>query len=300
MTHAATKLFCFGFGYCAQALADKRRASTPPTNELVIAGTRTKSSVAPKSGITLSTFDGTAPMHDAALALAGTTHVLFSIPPDADGDPAFRWHAADLAALPHLQWLGYLSTVGVYGDTAGGLVDETTPPNPQSPRGARRLIAENQWRDFGEKTGRRVEIFRLPGIYGPGRSAIDAVRNGTARRIIKPGQIFNRIHVDDISTTLARAMALATVHQSPRSNIFNIVDDEPAPPQDVVTYAAELLGVPPPPEIPFEAAQLSPMAQSFYSESKRVSNARLKADLGVTLAYPTYREGLAAIARSGG
>jgi nucleoside-diphosphate-sugar epimerase len=286
----SSKLFCFGFGYCAEVLATRLHG------KLEIAGTRRAASAA-LNAIKLAAFDGTVRATAVAEALAGTTHLLLSIPPDADGDPALRWHRVDLAALPSLVWIGYLSTVGVYGDAGGAKIDETALLNPQSARGARRVMAEAQWRAFGHKSGKRVEVFRLPGIYGPGRSAIDSVRDGTARRIVKPGQVFNRIHVADIAATLERAMMLASAGRSLAFDTFNVVDDEPAPPQDVVAYAAQLLGVQPPPEIPFAEAQLSPMAQSFYGESKRVDNARLKSEIGLTLAYPTYREGLADILR---
>ncbi len=288
----SSKLFCFGYGYCAEVLAERLRA-TP----LQIAGTRRTVAATAGGTIGLAAFDGKARAPAVSSLLADTTHVLLSIPPDAEGDPALRWHGTDLAALSSLVWIGYLSTIGVYGDTSGAKIDETAPLNPQSLRGARRVLAEQQWRAFGRESGKRVEAFRLPGIYGPGRSALDSVRDGTARRIVKPGQVFNRIHVADIAATLARAMALASAGKVPAYDTFNVVDDEPAPPQDVVAYAAELLGVPLPPEIPFSDAQLSPMAQSFYGESKRVENGRLRSALGVTLAYPTYREGLAAILR---
>jgi dTDP-4-dehydrorhamnose reductase len=295
--HPATmKLFCFGYGYCAEALATRLAASALGVSAPIIAGTRRTRPESHRS-VTLAAFDGTATTPSVGALLQGTTHLLLSIPPDAEGDPALRWHRSDLAALKSLIWIGYLSTVGVYGDAQGELIDETAPLQPRSPRGARRVLAETQWRAFGRETGKRVEIFRLPGIYGPGRSALDTVRAGTARRIIKAGQIFNRIHVIDIARTLERAMTLASAGTATRFDTYNVVDDEPAPPQDVVTYAAQLVGIPPPPEIPFAEAQLSPMAQSFYGESKRVSNHRLKTTLGVTLAYPTYREGLAAIHR---
>ena len=222
--------------------------------------------------------------------LAGTTHALISIPPDLEGDVVLRHFRDDLAALPELAWVGYLSTVGVYGDWQGQWVDETSPTRPISERSLRRVQAERAWLDFGKATGKRVEVFRLAGIYGPGRSVIDTLRAGTARRIVKPGQVFNRIHVDDVARVLAAAIDRDTGHR-----IYNVSDDEPAPPQDVVAYAAELLGLPVPPEIAYETAGLAGMAASFWAESKRVSNARIKADLGVELMYPTYREGLRAL-----
>lgn len=182
--------------------------------------------------------------------------------------------------------------MGVYGDRQGAWVDETSEPQPSSERGRRRLAAEDAWRAFGARSGKHVQVFRLAGIYGPGRSAIDNLRAGTAKRIVKPGQVFNRIHVEDIAAVLEAATERNEGHA-----IYNVADDEPAPPQDVVAYAAQLLGATPPPEIPFRDAGLSAMARSFYAENKRVSNERMKAGLGITLRYPTYREGLEAIAK---
>ena len=289
---AAHKLFCFGLGYSAATLT----TLLGPCG-MRIAGTRTH--VPATSDVPLAAFDGSGHRPDIAALLAGTTHVLLSIPPDAHGDLALRYFRADLAALPSLQWIGYLSTIGVYGDAGGAWVDEITPVCPASERGARRALAENQWCAFAAETGKRVDIFRLPGIYGPGRSVIEQLKAGTARRVIKPGQVFNRIHVTDIAGALERAMALAVTGQAPDEHIYNLVDDEPAPPQDVIAFAAHLLGLPSPPEIPFETANLSPMARSFYSENKRVRNVRLKTALRFQLTYPSYREGLRAIAQGG-
>jgi nucleoside-diphosphate-sugar epimerase len=213
-----------------------------------------------------------------------------SVPPDAQGDPVLRHHAEDIARS-NAEWIGYLSTIGVYGDHGGAWVDETAPATPSSERSRRRALAEQQWLDFGKASGKRVEIFRLAGIYGPGSSAIEGVRSGTTRSIVKPDQVFNRIHVEDIARTLIAAFSRPHVHA-----IYNVTDDEPAPPQDVNAYAATLLGLPPPVAIAYEAAELSEMGRSFYSENKRVRNDRIKNDLGVQLAFPTYREGLAAIA----
>ena len=201
-----------------------------------------------------------------------------------------RHHSREIAKAHDVRWIGYLSTVGVYGDFGGAWVDEDTPPKPGSERTVRRLAAETAWRDFGANHDRAVRIFRLAGIYGPGRSAIDDLFAGTARRIVKPGQVFNRIHVEDIAAVLETAAANGGAHA-----VYNVTDNEPAPPQDVVAYAARLIGQDPPPETPFETAALSPMGFSFYSENRRVRNARLRDDLGVDLTYPSYREGLAAI-----
>ena len=290
---APRKLFCFGFGYSAQLLAHQLAGLG-----FDIAGTR-RTIAADPGPVPLAAFDGTHPGPHVSDLLAETTHVLISIPPGREGDLVLLHHADTLAALPSLKWIGYLSTVGVYGDAGGGWVDETTPVQPASERGRRRVIAEAAWQAFGQRIGKRVDIFRLPGIYGPGRSSIDAVRAGTARRIIKANQFFNRIHVADIAGTLRQAMLRAADNRSPEHSIFNVTDNEPSPPQDVVSFAAELLGLPPPPEQPFETANLSVMARSFYGESKRVSNARMKSQLEVTLLYPTYRDGLRAIIRCG-
>nr|HPG89260.1 SDR family NAD(P)-dependent oxidoreductase [Hyphomicrobium sp.] len=196
---------------------------------------------------------------------------------------------------PSITWIGYLSTIGVYGDADGGWVDEETEARPGSERGQRRLDAENAWLALGQRTGKASMVFRLPGIYGPGRSTIDDLRAGEARRLIKPGQVFNRIHVVDIATALT-----AAIDKPHAGRVYNVTDDEPGPPQDVVAYGAELLGLPVPPGLDFATADLTPMARSFYSESKRVSNARMKSELGVALKYPNYRDGLRDILQSSG
>ena len=280
------RLFCFGYGYTAEALA--RRLSARTT---ALAGTRTSLAGEAPLGARLAEFKGDGASDAVRLLLACSTHVLVSIPPDLEGDVVLRHFHDELAALPDLVWIGYLSTVGVYGDRQGQWVDEASAVRPTSERSLRRVQAERAWLDFGKETGRRSEVFRLAGIYGPGRSVIEALRAGTARRIVKPGQVFNRIHVDDAARVLAAAIDRPTRHR-----IFNVSDDEPAPPQDVLAYAAELLGLPVPPEVAFEAAGLAGMAASFWGECKRVANARIKTDLGVELAYPTYREGLNALA----
>jgi nucleoside-diphosphate-sugar epimerase len=283
------RLFCFGFGYAAQALA--RRLSARTT---ALAGTRTRLEEGPPPlGARLATFQSDAATQDVKSLLAGTTHVLVSIPPDLEGDVVLRHFRDDLGALPELDWVGYLSTVGVYGDCQGRWVDETSAPRPTSERSLRRLQAEHAWHEFGRDSRRRVEVFRLAGIYGPGRSVIDSLRAGTQRRVVKPGQVFNRVHVDDIALVLARAIDTPVGHA-----IYNVADDEPAPPEDVVAYAAELLGLPVPPEVPFARAGLGDMAASFWAECKRVRNTRIKTALGVALAYPTYREGLRALIAS--
>lgn len=282
-------LFCFGMGYSATLLARRLAARS-----WQVTGTSTSTGGAEaiaRAGWRGLVFDGTAPSPAVAAALADATHAVVSVPPGAAGDPVLAHHAAGLAQSGTLAWIGYLSTLGVYGDHGGRWIDETTPVAPDLPRTRRRVEAESAWRAFARASGKRVQVFRLAGIYGPGRSAVDNVRDGTARRIIKAGQVFNRIHVEDIAAVLATAIERGGTHE-----IYNVTDDEPAPPQDVIAFAAELIGVPLPPAIPFENAALSEMARSFYADNRRASNARMKTDLGVTLKYPTYREGLRALA----
>ncbi len=283
-------LLCFGLGYSANVLA--QRLSKQGWH---ITGTSTSAAGAARldaQGYQGLVFDGQSRSPNVCAALQSTTHILLSIPPGSSGDPALNVFADDLANSRNISWIGYLSTVGVYGDAGGAWLSEETEARPASDRGKRRLDAELAWLDLGRHCNKTVMISRLPGIYGPGRSAIDDMITGTARRIIKPGQVFNRVHVEDIARALEAGLDKLTT-----SRIFNVTDDEPAPPQDVVAYAAGLLGLPVPPDLDFVTADLSPMARSFYSESKRVSNARMKAELAVKLAYPTFREGLQAIAR---
>ena len=220
--------------------------------------------------------------------LENASHVLVSAGPTETGDPTLDLVAADFEKhAARMTWVGYLSTTGVYGDAQGGWVDESAPLSPATERGRRRVAAENAWTAIPDLP---LHIFRLAGIYGPGRGPFAKVRNGTARRIIKEGQVFSRIHVEDIAQVLEASMAAPQP-----GTAYNLCDDDPAPPQDVIAHAADLLGVAPPPELPFDQAELSPMARSFYAESKRVRNERIKSDLGVALKYPDYRVGLAAV-----
>ncbi|CAN1722875.1 NAD(P)-dependent oxidoreductase [Hyphomicrobium sp. 1Nfss2.1] len=284
---AMSRLFCFGLGYSAARIA--RTLASEGWQVGGTARTQKGADAISASGYQSFVFDGQAPNPAITDALAGSTHVLVSAPP-GDDDPVLRHHGDDLRRAASLQWIGYLSTIGVYGDRNGGWVDETSATDATSVRGRQRVAAEASWLALGQTLNVPTQIFRLAGIYGVGRSAIDKLREGTAHRIIKPDQVFNRIHVDDIARTVCAAMVGPTMSQ-----VYNVTDDEPAPPQDVVTYAAELLGVAPPPEVPYADAQLSPMARSFYADNKRASNARLHQELGVTLKFPTYREGLRAI-----
>ncbi|MGE4219383.1 MAG: SDR family oxidoreductase [Alphaproteobacteria bacterium] len=286
---AAPSLFCFGLGFSALALARALKAEG-----WTVAGTcRTpeKQAALADEGIETHPFDRDRPLAEPAAALCGVTHLLSSVPPDAAGDPVLDRHAADIAAIPGLRWAGYLSTTGVYGDRAGGWVDETADRNPSGERGRRRVAAEDGWLDLWRRHGVPVHLFRLAGIYGPGRSALDTVRSGRARRIVKPGQVFSRIHVDDIAAVLH-----ASIARPDPGAAYNVCDDEAAPPQEVIAHACALLGVAPPPEEAFDSAEgLSAMARSFYRDSKRVANDRIKRDLGVRLRWPTYREGLAGL-----
>lgn len=275
-------LLSFGHGYSARALAPLLIAR----GWTVLGTTRTASKFNSLRD------QGVQPLlwghDDIGAVLDRATHVLSSVAPDADGDPVLaEYRAAINAAAPHLSWAGYLSTTGVYGDHQGGWVDEDTPLAPSTKRGRLRVAAEAEWQAI---PGLPLHIFRLAGIYGPGRGPFEKVRQGTARRIIKPAQVFSRIHVDDIGQVLEASI------MAPRpGSAYNLCDDDPAPPQDVIAHAAELLGVAVPDAIPFDEAEMSPMARSFYAESKRVSNRRIKDDLGVRLIHPDYRHGLRAL-----
>jgi nucleoside-diphosphate-sugar epimerase len=287
-----SRLVCLGLGYSARHLA--RRLASQGWHITGTARTPEGAEAIAGEGFTALQFDGSQPCAGLVDALNAATHVLVSVPPGASGDPVLAHHGADIARAPALGWIGYLSTVGVYGDHKGGWVDETTPTNPVSERSRRRAEAEQAWLALAADGGKRVQVFRLAGIYGPGRSAFDKLRAGTAQRVIKARQVFNRIHVEDIAEVLIAAVDGRGTHE-----IYNLADDEPAPPQDVVAYAAELLHMPPPPEIALEDADLSLMAKSFYVENKRVSNARLRHDLGLELKFPSYRQGLRSILAQG-
>ncbi|PKP73026.1 MAG: NAD(P)-dependent oxidoreductase [Alphaproteobacteria bacterium HGW-Alphaproteobacteria-6] len=283
-------LLSFGHGYTARALdrllLPEGWVVTGTTRSAEHAGTLTR------RGVRALIWPG----EDPGPALADTSHLLISVAPDAGGDPVLNAHGAEIArAAPHLRWVGYLSTTGVYGDHQGGWVDETTPLAPTTARGRARTAAEAAWQALAAQSGLPLHIFRLAGIYGPGRGPFAKVRNGSARRIIKPGQYFSRIHVDDIARVLK-----ASIARPDPGAIYNVADDDPAPPEDVLSHAAGLLGLPPPPEVAFDAAEMTPLARSFYAESKRVRALRIRRDLGVTLAYPDYRAGLAALLRAEG
>jgi nucleoside-diphosphate-sugar epimerase len=284
------RLFVFGLGYSATATAlwlEKNNAGPVAISGTVRSGEKIEA--ARTAGMSVHLFDGASPGKTLTDDLAAATHVLFSAPPDHEGDPALFHHGADLERSAALQWLGYFSTVGVYGDAGGDWIDETAPLHPSNERAAWRITAEKAMAGLAADKALPLAILRLAGIYGPRRSAFDRLRAGTARRIIRPGQVFNRIHVDDIARLTASAAMNAT------AGTFNVSDDEPAPPQDLVAHAARLGGFDLPPEVSFETADLSDMARSFYSDNKRVSNRTIKRELGLELVHPTYREGLTAI-----
>jgi len=273
-------LLSFGHGYSARAL-------TKLLNDdwRVIGTTRSDDKAATMM------LEGTEPRiwpgADLTAALNAASHVLISAGPNADGDPVLANLKAEIIARrDQFEWVGYLSTTGVYGDHKGGWVDETTPLKPSTKRGQYRVEAERAWQSLGLP----LHIFRLAGIYGPGRGPFAKVRNGTARRIIKQGQVFSRIHVEDIAQVLAASIQ----HPNPGA-IYNLCDNDPAPPEDVIEHAAHLLGLPIPPAQDYETAEMTPMARSFYAESKKVRNEKIKTDLGVSLLYPDYRTGLKAL-----
>ena len=289
----AHRLFCFGLGYTGTALAESLLAE----GWRVAGTTRDAARAVSAMPCEVLRFDRDHRLSDPGAALAGTTHLLLSVPPDEAGDAVLDAHAADIAALRGLVWAGYLSTTGVYGDSGGAWVDEASPLRPTGARGRRRVVAEAGWLALRRSAGVPVHVFRLAGIYGPGRSALDRVRADNAQRIEAPGHVVSRIHVEDIVASLRASMA------RPRPGaVYNLCDDEPAAPGDVVAHACALLRVPVPELVPLAEADLSPMARSFYADSRRVANRRLKEELGIKLAYPDYRAGLAAIlaAEAGG
>ena len=279
---AMTKtLLSLGHGFSAQALADR----LVPQGWRVIGTTRKTDKFARLQA------QGVEPMLwpcDLSEILKDTTHILTSAGPDAEGDPILRTALGDITkAASGLEWVGYLSTTGVYGDHDGGWVDETAETDPATQRGQRRVLAEQEWLAIPNLP---VHVFRLAGIYGPGRGPFAKLRRGVAQRVIKKNQIFSRIHVDDIAQVLE-----ASIKAPNPGRIYNVCDDDPQPPEVVIEYAAKLLGMPPPPEVPFEDADMSPMARSFYSDSKRVRNDRIKTELGVRLKYPDFKSALHAM-----
>ncbi len=281
-------LFVFGLGFSARHFSESERARFGTVRGTVTEAARAER-LAAETGFTLRAFGPETDDSRIAEDLADTDILLVSAPPGPGGDTALNRYREAIAGS-RIGWIGYLSTIGVYGDQNGAWIDESTPATPKSARSRERLAVEEAWLAFGRETGKAVQVFRLSGIYGPGRNPIVKLRDGRTQRIVKPGQVFNRIHVADIAATLAASIA------RPRNGaVYNVTDDEPAPPQTVIEYAAELTGLPLPPAVDFETADLSPMARSFYGENKRVRNRLIREELGVRLAFPTYREGLAAL-----
>lgn len=281
------RLFVFGLGYSATVLAHRL-----VEKGWRVDGTRRSEAAAP-GDIATHRFERGHPLDDAGrAALAAATHLLSSVPPDEAGDPVLDAHGRDIAAHRGLAWVGYLSTTGVYGDSGGAWLDETAPLKPSSARGRHRVAAEAAWRKLAAQSV-PVHIFRLAGIYGPGRNAIAQLRAGTAKRVDRPDILFSRIHVEDIASVLE-----ASIKRPNPGAVYNVCDDRPAPSEAVVRHAAALIGVEPPPLTAFEDAGLSPMARSFYADNRKVSNARIKRELGVRLAYPDYEAGLEALART--
>jgi nucleoside-diphosphate-sugar epimerase len=295
MAENAPKLFCFGLGYCAQALG----------RALLRAGWRVGGTCQGEDmletlldeGFEAYLSDSRRPLAEARARLRNTTHLLSSVPPTPVGDPVLAYHRHPIQKAAGIEWVGYLSSVGVYGDWDGKPVNEETPPAPSHARARRRLAAEADWRELWRRNRVPVHVFRLAGIYGHGRSTLDQVKAGRARRIDRPDQKFSRIHVDDVVAVLRASMA----RPNPGA-VYNLADDEPACQADVVAHACKLLGVEAPPLIPFAQAEksMSAMARSFWHDRRLVENDRIKTELGVQLAHPTYREGLKTILEESG
>jgi len=285
-------LICFGLGYSAEhfiGMFGDRHARIVGTVRGVERAALLNARLAGR--LRVFAFDGKSPTPEVRSAIGEAELALVSIPQTEQGDPVLAAFGDALAHATHLRSIVYLSTVGVYGDHGGAWVDEETPPRPDTARSRERLLAEQAWGKFGAHRGIAVAILRLAGIYGPGRNALVQLARGDARRVVKPGQVFNRAHVDDI------AQAIDAAFTQRASGIFNVADDEPTAPGEPIAFAAQLLGRDQPPQVTFEAAapSMSPLALSFWQECRRVKNDKLKRTLGVTLFYPTYREGLRAL-----
>ncbi len=282
------RLFCFGYGYSCDYLGYELQKA----GEWRVAGTTRdseKKAMLKKRGIKAFIFNYEKPLDDPRSFLSGITHLLISTPPGDKGDPVFLMHAQDILSIPTLRWVGYLSSTSVYGDRGGDWVTEATTLQPDTKRGSRRAKAEEQWLSLYRSQNLPLHIFRLAGIYGPGRSALDSVRAGLARRIDKPGHTFSRVHVEDIVQVLTASMK----NPSPGS-VYNVSDDYASASHEVVSHACALLGRDPPPLVPFEEADMAPMARSFYADNKRVVNDKIKLELGVGLKYPDYITGIQA------
>lgn len=279
----AGQLFCFGLGFSSQALAKRLL----PQGWDVSGTVRGEQEDSLAKNISVCSFDGSRPTTEISEAISHATHLLITIPPQPSGDVVLENFAEEISRARQLQWIGYISSTGVYGDTQGEWVDESSPLLASTDRNRQRIEVESAWLKIGKDHGLPVMIFRCVGIYGPGRNLLVSVRQGRARRIDKPGLVFSRIHSEDLAQTLEASM------KKPQfGEIYNVSDDCPSPPVEAVEYACSLLGVEPPPLVPFEEADLSPTARGFYITNKRVSNKKIKQELGVTLRYPDYRSGL--------
>lgn len=281
------KLFCFGYGYTSEFLAHCLKGE-----EWDVAGTtrdNDKRRFLKEHGVRPFLFDHEQPLEDPVHFLRGTTHLLISTPPSDQGDPAFLLHGSDILKIPTIKWIGYLSSTSVYGDREGGWVDENSEIRPSNKRGSRRAKAERQWLSLYEDHGAPVHIFRLAGIYGPGRSALDSVRAGASRRIDKPGHAFSRVHVEDIAQIL-----MASMRNPHPGRSYNLADDRAAPSHELIKTACDMLGLNVPPLLPYDEADMAPIARSFYADNKRIKNDRVKSELGITLKYPSFEEGLKA------
>lgn len=288
------KLFCYGYGYIAQHLVKELQSRDEGWEFIVTTTERDKLLNIREKGIKAYMFSDKMPFNDPLFAMDGVTHILISTPPNQGGDIVFQTHARDILKIPTIEWIGYLSSTAVYGNRDGDWVDEMSDINPSSERGSKRARAETQWLKMRRIAGIPINIFRLAGIYGPERSALETVLAGNTKRVDKPGHVFNRIHVEDIIQVLIASM---TQHSS--GDVFNLADDNPAPSHELVKYACELLGQDVPPLVPFDEDDLSPMARSFYKDNKRISNDKIKKELGITLKYPDYKSGLTAIYKDG-
>jgi len=285
------KLFCFGLGYSAQNFIRHLEQQSAGWR---FSGSGRQAPAVPDPAIAHHIFNGKKPMTGAADILCDVTHMLISIAPqEAIGDPVLHHHTAEISKLRNLKWIGYLSTTGIYGDRKGDWVDEDSTPAPTSARGRQRLAAEQGWLALSDQLQVPVDIFRLGSIYGPGRGQLSNLLAGKLKKIIKPGQYFSRIHVADIAQILAAAMISANP-----GRCYNLVDDMPTASPVVIDYICDLLGRPHLPAINIDDAEISPMMKSFYAENKRVRNDRIKQELGITLTYPTYKEGFSELVRS--
>jgi nucleoside-diphosphate-sugar epimerase len=288
------KLFCFGYGYVAQQLAKTLKEQDPSWEICGTTRDLDKLQMMRQDGVKGYIFSDKAPLSDALFTLQGVTHMLMSIPPNKNGGIVFQLHARDILKVASMKWIGMCSSTSVYGDRNGEWVDENSEIRPTSERGTKRARAESAWLKMRRIAGIPINIFRISGIYGPGRSAIDTVRAGNPRRIDKPGHAFNRVHVDDIVQVM-----IASMDQPSPGDIYNLADDAPVQSHELVDYACQLLGRPSPPLIPYSEVDMAPMARSFYKENKRIKNDRIKEKLGIKLKYPNYKDGLDAIFEQG-